>query len=129
MNFLSCDFLYHRGIFKTTYRGTWDRSNVLRLGPLCLRFQPFFAWKRISDRGVKLQNCLRPGMDLHLFEASGRLASNHGVSLAAAVTDGGSSPRAMVALAIGGSTSATNNVNIEPMVALLNSIGDDRYRR
>ena len=40
-----------RGIFKTTYRGTWNGSNVWRLGPLCLGFQPYFAWKRISDRG------------------------------------------------------------------------------
>jgi len=31
MNFLSRDFLYHRGLSKTTYRGTWNRSNVWRL--------------------------------------------------------------------------------------------------
>jgi len=51
MNFLSRDFLYHRGLSKTTYRGTWNRSNVWRLGSLCLGFQLYFAWKRISDRG------------------------------------------------------------------------------
>ncbi len=72
MNFLSRDFLSHRGVSKTTYRGTWNRSNVWRLGPLCLGFQlrtdstplisgitgansvrgqPHFAWKKISDRG------------------------------------------------------------------------------
>jgi len=36
MNFLSRDFLYHRELSKTTYRGTWNRSNVWRLGSLCL---------------------------------------------------------------------------------------------
>ncbi len=72
MNFLSRDVLYQRGLSKTTYRGTWNRSNVWRLGSLCLGFQPrtdgapviggitgansvrgqpYFAWKRISDRG------------------------------------------------------------------------------
>jgi len=72
MNFLSRDFLCHLGLSKTTYRGTWNRSNVWRLGSLCLGFQPrtdgapiiggitgansvrgqsYFAWKRISDRG------------------------------------------------------------------------------
>ncbi len=93
MNILFRDFLYHRGIFKTPYRGTWNRSNVWprtaiarvllhavgswsvrgwRLGSLCLGFQPrtdgapiigsitgansvqgqpYFVWKRISDRG------------------------------------------------------------------------------
>jgi len=40
MNFPTRDFLYHRGLSKTTYRGTWNRSNVLRLGSLCLGFQP-----------------------------------------------------------------------------------------
>ncbi len=40
MNFLSRDFIYHRGLSKTTYRGTWNRSNVWRLGSLCLWFQP-----------------------------------------------------------------------------------------
>jgi len=37
MNFLSRDFLYHLGLSKTTYRGIWNRSNVWRLGSLCLR--------------------------------------------------------------------------------------------
>ncbi len=97
MNFLSRDVLYQRGLSKTTYRGTWNRSNVWprtamarvllnavgswsvrgwRLGPLCrgfqprtdgapliggitgatsVRGQPYFAWKRISDRGSKLR--------------------------------------------------------------------------
>jgi len=32
MNFLSRDFLYHRGVSKTIYRGTWNRSNVYRNG-------------------------------------------------------------------------------------------------
>ena len=40
MNFLSRDFLYHRGLSKTTYRGAWNRSNVSCLGSLCLGFQP-----------------------------------------------------------------------------------------
>ena len=46
MNFLSRDFLYHRGLSKTTYRGTWNRSNVWCLGSLCLGFQPYFAPNR-----------------------------------------------------------------------------------
>ncbi len=46
MNFLSRDFLYHRGLSKTTYRGTWNRSNVWRLGSLWLGFQPYFAPNR-----------------------------------------------------------------------------------
>ncbi len=54
MNILSHDFLDHRGLSKTTYRGTWNRSNVWRLGSLCLGFQPYFVWKRISDRGALL---------------------------------------------------------------------------
>jgi len=57
MNFLSRDFLYHLGLSKTTYRGIWNRSNIWRLGSLCLGFQPYFAWKRISDRG-KLFNSI-----------------------------------------------------------------------
>ncbi len=82
MNFLSRDFLYYRGLSKTTYRGTWNRSNVWRLGSLCLgyqprtdgapiiggitgansvRGQPYFAWKRISDRGTHegIESCRR----------------------------------------------------------------------
>ncbi len=70
MNFLSRDFLYHRELSKTTYRkgsGVLEArtpdplSNVRRLASLCLGFQPrtnamvrgqpYFAWKRISDRG------------------------------------------------------------------------------
>ncbi len=81
MNFLSRDFLCHRGLSKPTYRkgsGVLEArtpdplSNVWRLGSLCLGFQPrtdgapiiggitgansvrgqpYFAWKRISDRG------------------------------------------------------------------------------
>ncbi len=31
MNIHSRDFLYHRGLSNTTYRGTWNRSNVWRL--------------------------------------------------------------------------------------------------
>ncbi len=39
MKFLSRDFLCHLGLSKITYRGTWNRSNVWRLGSLCLGFQ------------------------------------------------------------------------------------------
>jgi len=56
MNILSRDFLYHQGLSKTIYRGTWNGSNVWRLGSLCLGFQPYFAWKRISDRGLQLES-------------------------------------------------------------------------
>jgi len=40
------------GFPKPPIGGTWNRSNLWRLGSLGLGFQPYFAWKRISDRGV-----------------------------------------------------------------------------
>jgi len=59
MNFLSRDFLYHRGLSKTTYRGTWNRSNVWRLGSLCLGFLSkslYFIGRLNQEENIPVRN-------------------------------------------------------------------------
>ena len=46
MNFLSRDFLYDRGVYKTTYRETWNRSNVWPRTNAIVRSQPHFTPNR-----------------------------------------------------------------------------------
>ncbi len=76
MNFLSRVFLYHRELSKTTYRGTWNRSNVWRLGSLSLGFQQYFAWKRISDRGEASKVIANLGEISHLSFSNSRRRSS-----------------------------------------------------
>ncbi len=62
MSLFSRDFLNHRGVSKTTYRGTWNRSNVWRLGPLFLGFQPNFAWKEFRIGVSKRPSFIATGL-------------------------------------------------------------------
>ncbi len=51
MNLLPRDFLNHRGVSKTTYRGTWNRSNVWLTRAFVAMVSAELRMERISDRG------------------------------------------------------------------------------